>query len=264
MIKRNDNPDQIGYTFESASVILPVINETHSLRKTIEVIESDCTSDVKEYLIVVCNKTTLESIKIGEQLHDKDSQRFILHYQKLPFLGGAIREAFDLAQGSHVILMASDLETDPDDVKRLIAMAKEKPSAIITASRWLQGGDFMGYNKLKLILNFIFQKFFSLIFATHLSDMTYGYRIFPTPLVKSIIWKELRHPFLFETLLKPLRLGVPVYEIPSRWSARVEGESQHTFMRNFAYFKTGLYVRFCPKDKILKPLGQQKRVWRVS
>jgi glycosyltransferase involved in cell wall biosynthesis len=252
MIKRSDNPYQIGYAFESVSIILPVINETHSLLKTIEVIESDCTSDVKEYLIVVCNKTILESIKIGEKLHDKDSKRFILHYQKLPFLGGAIREAFDLAQGSHVIMMASDLETDPNDVKQLIAMAKEKPSAIITASRWLKGGDFMGYNKLKLILNFIFQKFFSLIFATHLSDMTYGYRIFPTQLVRSILWEELRHPFLFETLIKPLRLGVPIYEIPSRWSSRVEGKSQNTFMRNFAYFKIGLFVLFCSKDKILK------------
>jgi glycosyltransferase involved in cell wall biosynthesis len=260
MVKRSDNPGQSGRAFESASIILPVINETHSLLKTVEVIEDDCTSDVKEYLIVVCNKTTLESIKICEQLHDKDPKRFVLHYQKLPFLGGAIREAFDLAQGSHVIMMASDLETDPNDVKQLMAMAKEKPSAIITASRWLESGSFTDYNKLKLILNFLFQKFFSLIFATHLSDMTYGYRIFPTRLVKSIIWKELRHPFLFETLLKPLQLGVRVYEIPSRWSARVEGESQNTFMRNFAYFKTGLYVRFCPKDKILKPLAQQERV----
>lgn len=228
--------------------------------KTIEIIEGDCTSDVKEYLIVVCNKTTRESIKVCERLHDQDPERFILHYQKLPFLGGAIREAFALAQGSHVIMMASDLETDPNDVKQLIAMAKDKPSAIITASRWLKGGDFIGYNKLKLMLNFIFQKFFSIIFATRLSDMTYGYRIFPTRLVKSIVWEELRHPFLFETLIKPLHLGVKVYEIPSRWSARVEGKSQNTFMRNFAYFKTGLYVRFCPRDKILKPLSQQERV----
>jgi glycosyltransferase involved in cell wall biosynthesis len=260
MVKCNGNTGQIGYTFESASVILPVINETNSFLKTIEVIEGDCTLDIKEYLIIVCNKTTPQSIKVCEQLHDKDSKRFVLHHQKRPFLGGAIQEAFDLAQGSHVIMMASDLETDPNNVKHLIAIAKEKPSAIITASRWFKGGDFTGYNKLKLILNFVFQKFFSFIFAVQLSDMTYGYRIFPTYLVKSIVWEELRHPFLFETLLKPLRLGIPVYEIPSKWCARIEGESQNTFIRNFAYFKTGLYVRFCPKNKILKPLAHQERV----
>src|SRR5262249_11955120 len=201
--------DLLLYAFKSVSVILPVINETHSLLKTVDIIEGDCALDVKEYLIIVCNRTTLESKRICEQLQNTDPQRFILHYQKLPFLGGAIREAFDLARGSHIIMMASDLETDPRDVRRLIAMAKDKPGAIITASRWLQGGYFNGYNQLKLIFNFIFQKIFSLIFATCLSDMTYGYRIFPTRLVKSIVWEELRHPFLFETLIKPLRLGVP-------------------------------------------------------
>lgn len=264
MVKRSDNLEQNGYAFEAASVILPVINETHSLLKTIEIIDGDCTPDVQEYLIVVCNKTTRISMQLCEQLHDKNPQRFLLHHQKLPFLGGAIREAFDLAQGSHVVMMASDLETDPYDVRQLIAMAKEKPTAIITASRWLRGGDFTGYKMLKLMLNCIFQKFFSIIFTTRLSDMTYGYRIFPTPLVKSIGWEELRHPFLFETLIKPLRLGVPVYEIPSRWVARVEGASQNTFMRNFAYFKTGLSVRFCRRDKILKPLAQEEQASRVS
>jgi glycosyltransferase involved in cell wall biosynthesis len=259
MAKCGDNPVQHSHTFESVSIILPVINETNSLIKTIETIEIECTSDVKEYLLVVCSRTTQESIKICEQLHANDPERFLLHHQQLPFLGGAIREAFALAQGSHVIMMASDLETDPNDVSQLIAMAKEKPTAIITASRWLRGGDFTGYNQLKLLFNFIFQKFFSVIYATRLSDMTYGYRIFPTPIVKSIVWQELRHPFLFETLIKPLRLGVPVYEVPSRWSARVEGASQNTFMRNFAYIKTGLYVRFCPRARMQKPSTERGR-----
>ena len=51
--------------FVSASIILPVINETHSLLKTVEIIEQDCAHDVKEYLIVVCNKTTPESNRLS-------------------------------------------------------------------------------------------------------------------------------------------------------------------------------------------------------
>ena len=84
--------------------------------------------------------------------------------------------------------------------------------------------------------------------------MTFGYRIFPTKLVRSIRWEEVRHPFLFETVLKPLRLGVKVKEIPSVWKARQEGESANTFFRNFEYFKTGIRIRFYSKNKILKQL----------
>ena len=38
------------------------------------------------------------------------------------------------------------------------------------------------------------------IFLTKLSDMTYGFRIFPSNLIKEIKWQELKHPFLLETI----------------------------------------------------------------
>jgi glycosyltransferase involved in cell wall biosynthesis len=240
------------FKFTNASIILPVMNETSSLMKTIEIIEEYCADEVKEYIIVVCSKTTEESIRICKGLREKSPDQFILHYQKLPFLGGAIRESFELARGSHVILMASDLETDPQNVKDLIRESIKNPEAIVTASRWIKGGKFEGYSKLKLALNYVFQKFFSICYKTDLTDMTYGYRIFPTRLVQSIYWEELRHPFLFETLIKPLRLGIDVIEIPSIWRARPEGESQNTFSRNFSYFNIGFRVLFYSKEKIVK------------
>jgi len=172
--------------------------------------------------------------------------------QKLPFLGGAVLEGFERASGSHVIMMASDLETDPHDVKRLINKARANPSAIITASRWRKGGGFHGYGPMKFVANRLFQLLFSALYLTRLSDLTYGYRLFPLALVKAIDWEELRHPFLFETIVKPLRLGVPVIEIPSTWRARQEGESQNTFMRNFEYFRIGLRVRLMPTKRILR------------
>jgi len=72
-----------------------------------------------------------------------------------------------------------------------------------------------------------------MLYGVHLSDMTFAYRIFPTKLVRGIRWEELRHAFLFETLVKPLRLGVPVIEIPSPWKARTEGKSQNAFFPEF-------------------------------
>ena len=150
-------------------------------------------------------------------------------------------------------MMASDLETNPKDVLPMIAESIKHPSAIVTASRWREGGSFHGYSKVKLVCNWLFQKFFSMLFGTRLSDMTYAFRLFPTKLIQSIQWEELRHPFLFETLVKPLRLGVPVIEIPSVWKARTEGESQNTFFRNFVYFRTGLKTRCSSRRAILKP-----------
>jgi glycosyltransferase involved in cell wall biosynthesis len=238
--------------FRSVTIILPVMDEVHSLKTTAEMILASSADTLREFLIVVCDRTKPQSMAVVAELAERDPERVVVHHQTMPFLGGAIREAFDRARGSHVIMMASDLETDPADVPTLIAEARRRPDAIITASRWRRGGRFQGYSRVKLAANWMFQRAFSALFGTTLSDMTYGYRLFPTRLVQSIKWEELRHPFLFETLIKPLRLGVEVIEVPSVWKARTEGRSNNSFLRNFEYFRTGLRVRFAPRGSMLR------------
>jgi hypothetical protein len=238
---------------ESVTVILPVMNETTSFAQTVETILRGPKTHILELLVVVCQRTTPEAMAVVARLQKELGALMVVHHQKLPFLGGAVREAFQMARGSHLIMMATDLETDPNDVSKLIAEEAKNPSGIVTASRWRSGGHFQGYSRIKLVANWVFQKFFSWLYRTHLTDMTYGYRILPTKLVQSLNWEELRHPFLFETIVKPLRLGVPVTEIPSNWKCRVEGQSQNPFFRNFEYFRVGLKTRFVGRGKLLRP-----------
>lgn len=239
--------------FESATIILPVINETTSLRQTVDIILRDVNRRlIKEFLVVVCRRTTPESMATIAQLQKELGELVVVHHQRLPFLGGALRDGFELARGSHLIIMGSDLETNPGDVNRLIAGAQKNPSGIITTSRWISGGSFHGYSKIKLVCNWLFQRFFSLLYLTHLTDMTFGFRIMPVKLARAIQWEELRHPFNLESVVKPLRLGVSVAEIPTVWHARIEGESQNPFFRNFEYFRIGLKVRLARKEGFLR------------
>jgi glycosyltransferase involved in cell wall biosynthesis len=239
-------------SFESATIVLPVVNETYSLVETVESILKTSKPDVRELLVVVCEKTTPESLTTIEGLRARFGDLVVVHRQKLKFLGGAMREAFDLARGSHTVMMASDLETDPVLVPRLIAEARAHPDAIVTVTRWHSQGGFENYSRVKLVANWLFQKLFSLLYWTTLTDMTYAYRVFPTKLLQAIEWEELRHPLLFETVVKPLRLGAEVIEIPGMWRARTEGESQNTFARNFEYFRIGLRVRFAAAHRLLR------------
>jgi len=240
------------YAFGSATIILPVVNETYSLVETVDSILETSKPDVRELLIIVCEKTTRESMATIESLSARLGDLIVVHRQKLKFLGGAMREAFDLARGTHTIMMASDLETDPALVPRLIAEARAHPAAIVTVTRWHTEGGFENYSRVKLIANWTFQKLFSVLYWTKLTDMTYAYRIFPTKLLQAIKWEELRHPLLFETVVKPLRFGVKVIEIPGIWRARTEGDSQNTFARNFEYFRIGLRVRFASPQHLLR------------
>lgn len=237
-------------TFESLSVVLPTLNETTSLTHTIDCLVRDLRSDLAEIIVVVCERTTPETLACAEAAVARHPDLVGVHWQELPYFGGAVRKAFDVSTGSHTILMAPDLETKPEDAPVLVAAAKAHPEAVITASRW-KGGGFEGYNPVKLVANWLFQRIFAVLYMTNLSDMTFGYRILPTHLTKTIRWEELRHPFVLETIVKPLRLGVPVVEVPTSWTARVEGESVNPFMRNFEYFRPGLRVRFMRREAIL-------------
>lgn len=240
--------------FRNLSIILPAMDETYSLMQTADTIMSTCRrEDLAEIIIVVCGRSTPECVRTAEKIREKYGQAIpvFIHHQKKPFVGGAVQEGIGMSSGSHVVLMSSDLETDPNLIQEFIRLEKENPEKIVTATRWKKGGGFKGYNKVKLVANCIFQRLIAMLFLVNLSDITYAYRIFPKELMLSIRWEELKHPFFLETALKPIRLGVKFIEIPVKWTARTEGVSQNSFWANFKYFKTAWHVRFMKKEDIL-------------
>ncbi len=243
--------------FTGASVLVAAINETFSLRETVEILGKSCApEDLAEILILLHpEKTTPDCRATAEALVAESAGRTPVRivFQTLPFAGGAYRSAFPETKGSHCVMMSADLETPPEAVGRMIEESKKRPGCIVTASRWMKGGGFTGYSPVKQVCNAVFQKAFSILFLTRLSDLTYGFRLFPAELMRAIDWREVRHPFFLETSLVPLRLGVPFVEIPVQWVPRPEGDSQNSFFANFRYFKTAFRVRFAGRDALLSP-----------
>lgn len=238
--------------FKFVSVVLPVINETHSLERVVNVLLENSDADIAEIIAIVCHKTTEESMNLCIGLKQRLGERFRIHSQKLPYLGGAIRDGFDCAKSDHILVMFSDAESDPDSVKDMIEQAKQHPQAIISASRWMKGGQFHGYGPIKIYYNYFAQKMFAWLYGSKLTDLTFGYRIYPATLSRSIRWQEVRHSFVFESILKPMRLGVQILELPTIWRARNEGESQLVLFTYLRYFWIGLKFRFYPRKKMWK------------
>jgi len=201
-------------SFESLSAVLPTLDETHSLTHTIECLVGDLRDDLAQIIIIVCDRTTETALEHANSAVEKYPDLVSIHWQDKPFFGGAILKAFEVSVGSHTILMAPDLETKPEDAPVLVAAAKANPDAVINASRWA-GGGFEGYSKVKLLVNWVFQKIFAVLYGVALADMTFGYRILPTYLTKTMNWEESRHPFVLETIVKPLRLAVRAVEVPT-------------------------------------------------
>jgi hypothetical protein len=239
--------------YQNLTIIILAMDETYSLRETVEIIMSENKNeDVKEVMIVLNEKYGSPAcIEIAKELSVK-FEKVKCVFQKRAYAGGALQDGFEISEGSHLIMMSADLETDPHLIPSMIEQSKKYPDRIITVSRWNKEGGFKGYNKLKLLLNYLFQKIIALMFLSKLTDITYAYRLIPTKLVKTIDWKEQKHPMFLESAIVPIRLGVKFVEISGKWKARTEGISQNSFMANFNYFKTAFRVRFTKKNKLIK------------
>ena len=177
----------------------------------------------------------------AKKLNLRNKKKIQIIFQKKPFFGGAMIDGFSKMKGTHLLMIASDLETHPKEVKRMIVELKKNDQVIIGTSRWLKHGGFENYNKLKLFLNFFFQLFFKVLFNSNLTDFVW-LKYFKK-IIKKYNWK-FKHPLCLEMILRPIKDGVKSREIPVRWKSRSEGISKNPFFGNFKYFIVGLKIRF--------------------
>lgn len=241
---------------KSVSLILPATDETNALRMTVERTRGALLGRELQFLVVTSPKlTTPECRAVISGLVEEYGAAVVPFDQIRAGIGGAIRDAFDRATGDYVVLMASDLETDPAVLPTMIAKLDDGFD-IAATSRWIGGARFRGYDPLKLIFNFFFQHLFRILYWTDLTDLTYAYRAYRRDVITNIRWEETRFPFLFETIVKPLRLGYRVAEVPAPWVARTEGVSHNSFKQTFDYFWLGIRVRL-QRAKEIGYSGQQ-------
>jgi glycosyltransferase involved in cell wall biosynthesis len=233
------------YSHGLVSVVIPVMNEVVSLNETLETITSECPSENFEFIVVLSPKSELSAVRNVDNLIRVGIHNLVSIIQKYPGLGGAYSHGFEIAKGKYIIMMASDLETDPSLVKNLISQSRYYPNSIITTTRW-SGADsgFEGYGALKLILNWIFQKGISLLYKTKLTDYTFGFRLYPRSAIVNVRWQARDFAFLLESLLLPIESGWEVIEIPHKWRPRTEGESNNRKRFFFAYLKIAFKIRF--------------------
>lgn len=219
----------------SISIILPILNEIESLKKTLKIINSINVN--KEYIVIYSTKLTDKSTK--EKIFDlKKKYKNLKHFPQIkPFVGGAIDIGIAKALKNHIAIMASDLETNPYELKKMISLSSKNLNYIISADRWISQKGFSNYGMIKFLANFIFQNLLKVFFKYKILDFTFAYRIYPKKALKGYKIKELRHGFALELLLSPMKRGFKVITIAAKWKKRVEGYSSITIRSYFSYLK---------------------------
>ena len=211
-----------------------MIDEINSLNKTLKILNKiKCK---KEYLIILSKAKTPKKI-IQKLILMKRKKKIKFYFQKEKFVGGAIKTGISKSRGSHIAIMAADLETNPNDLSKMIKISKKNKNMIISADRWINNKSFSNYGFVKLIFNKLAQICLKFLYKINILDFTFAYRIYPRRALFENQITELKHGFALEILLKPVRKGYRVISFPSKWRARVEGKSNANFKVYLSFLK---------------------------
>ena len=227
------------------SCVLGAVDETDSLVQTVEtLISGNNILNNLEILIVLAPFATNETKQIANTLERNFTEVRLIH-QLNKGIGGAYQQGFKNAKGEIVILMSSDLETDPHLVGPMVHIIQENQNIdIVTVSRWLEANSFSKYPLVAKILNYVFQKLAQKLFMSELSDFTYAFRAYRKNILQDIVWEESSHSFFLESLLKPLIKGARIQEIPGVWVKRSQGERHISISSYLHYVKILIRMKF--------------------
>lgn len=198
------------------SVIIPIHNEKETLAKIVKKVQ-DVNVDKEIIMVDDCSKDG--SREIEDKLAGLWDNIKVYKQNKNQGKGAALRLGFKKATGKYVIVQDADLEYDPRDYRKLLAIVDNDISEIVYGSRFL-GADRKSMTLTHTLGNKLLTLLTNILYNTSLSDMETCYKLFPRKVIQSIDFKSNRFNFEPEITAKILKKKYRIYEVPIRYYGR--------------------------------------------
>ena len=186
------------------SIIIPVFNEAPTVKKIINLVQSQPLPKITKEIIVIDDGSTDGSTKIIKSTPNIKKVFLPVNSGK----GAAIRAGLKQATGEYVLIQDADLEYSPEDIKLLLTPVFNRQAQVVYGTR------FLGPHRNMLFWHLAGNKFLSfvtnILYNTTLSDMEVGYKLIPSSLIKSLALKENRFGFEPEITSNILKQGLRI------------------------------------------------------
>lgn len=143
--------------------------------------------------------------------------------------GDGIRKAIEVATGDVIVFIDADCSHDPNDIPALVAPILKGESDLVVGSRWMGGSDELfgdlgkfirstGSSVITLSINYRWH--------VKLTDSQNGFRAISTRAARAIKLDEDIFTIEQEMIMKCLKAGFRVSEVPTHEYRRKTGSSQ--------------------------------------
>jgi len=194
------------------SVIVPVYNESKTIRQIIEKIHA---VDIDKEIIVIDNCSTDGTQKIlGELRYDNLK---IIYHSSNRGKGASFLTGLDNASGEYIVVQDADLEYDPNDYLRLFQAIKDSQADMVSGARFFQGHQGLlmhvaGNKFLTFVINFIY--------GAKLNDCATCYKLARREIYKSFRLEKTGFDIDFEIICKALRKKLKIIELQVTYHPR--------------------------------------------
>lgn len=200
------------------SVVIPTLNEEHTLRDIIE----GCRPYADEMLVVDGHSTDRT-----REVAESAGVRVVLDNKKGK--GAALRHSINFVTGDIIVFIDADGSHDPNDIPNLLVPILKDEADHVSASRLIGGSSELhgGFDEcIRLMGSSFITACINWRFKVKLSESQNGFRAIKTDVIKQLGLSEDITTIEQEMIMKSLKKGFRMGEVPSHEHKRKMGYSK--------------------------------------
>ena len=201
------------------SIIIPVFNERDTIRQVIDQVEA---VDLDKEIIVVDDCSTDGTRDVLTEL-DGRGPTVVLHDRNRG-KGAAVRTGIRHVTGDFVIVQDADLEYDPADFPKLLAIVDARRTDVVYGSRLATDRPSMALRHF--VANRLLTGLTNLLYGSALTDMETCYKLLRREVLGKIEIVSNRFNLEPELTAKLLKKGVTIHEVPISYAGRSFAEGK--------------------------------------
>lgn len=227
------------------SVILPAYNEERTVAALLGALRGvrfppEC-GGVEIETIVVDDGSTDRTAEIAA----REPGAKLIRHDRNRGKGAAIRTALGHLTGDVVLIQDADMEYSVADYPRLIRPFLEEDAQVVYGSRFLLRRHPTGMRRLNRLANRILTFAANALYGAKITDEATCYKLFRTPLLKSLPLRADGFDFCPEVTALVRRRGIRIHEVPVEYTGRTRAAGKKVkWKHGFQALKTLIVCRF--------------------
>ncbi len=209
-------------------IVLPTYNERENIGNIVPMIFS-LIPDI--HILVADDNSPDGTGDFVKELQKKYKNLALISRPEKNGLGQAYINAFNFVlkdpEVSKVIMMDADLSHQPKYLPEMLN--KSENFTVVIGSRYVKGGDTVGWEFWRVVLSFLGNFYCRLITRLPIKDCTTGFNVISADLLRKVDFSKMDmsgYAFIMELKYSLYKAGGSFYEVPIVFVNRVGGESK--------------------------------------